>query len=82
MSPETATFSKAAPADVVLTVTGASSITAMKNGGATVNTSNYTFTEGTLTILGDYLSTLTNGEKTITIETDNGGKTVKITVGD
>lgn len=67
---------------MVLTVTGASSITAVKNGGSTVNTSNYTFAGGEMTILDDYLSTLTNGEKTITIETDNGGKTVKITVGD
>lgn len=79
----TATFSKAAPADVVLTVSASSAVTALKIGGTAVNSSNYTISGGELTITGDYLATLTNGEKTFTVETGDGlNATVKVTVSD
>lgn len=55
-------------------------ISAVKNGAATVNPDNYTVVEGTLTIKKEYLATLTAGEKTFTIETDNGDCTIVITV--
>lgn len=82
MSPEAATFSKAAPADVAFTVTGAASVTSVKNQSSTVNVNNYTFAGGMLTILSAYLATLVNGEKTFTIVTDSGSASVTITVGD
>ena len=82
MSPEAATFSKAAPADVAFTVTGAVSVVSVKNQSSTVNASNYTFAGGTLTISSAYLAALVNGEKTFTIITGNGSAAVTITVGD
>lgn len=78
----TATFSKAAPADVVLTVSASSAVTALKIGGTAVNSDNYTVLDGALTITDDYLATLGNGEKTFTVETADGlTATVKVTVG-
>ncbi|MEG1913127.1 MAG: X2-like carbohydrate binding domain-containing protein [Cloacibacillus sp.] len=82
MSPETATFSKAVPADVVLTVTGASLVTSVKNQASVVNASNYSYSSGSLTITDDYLATLANGAKTFTVVTDNGSAAVEITVTD
>jgi hypothetical protein len=85
VSPETATFSKAAAADVVLTVTAATNatLTALKNSGATVNSSNYTYASGTLTIKKEYLTTLANGAKTFTVTMSSGDDlTVTITVAD
>lgn len=86
MSPETATFSKAAAADVVLTVSSSDSavtLSAVKNSGSVVNTANYTFVDNKLTIKKEYLTTLTNGAKTFTIVmTEGTDLTVTITVGD
>lgn len=79
MTPTTTTFSKAEPADVVVTVTGGV-VTALKNGTATVNPSNWHYLDGTLTIYKEYLSTQTIGEKTITITTASGDTTLKITI--
>jgi hypothetical protein len=86
VSPETATFSKAAEADVVFTVTSSDSavtLSAVKIGGVAVNTANYTFASGTLTLKKEYLSTLANGAKTFTLVMSAGtSSTVTITVGD
>ena len=79
MSPESATFSKGSPADVVFTVTGANSITEIKD--ETVETTHYTFSGGKLTFLDDYLTTLGEAEHTFTVTADTGTFTVKITVG-
>ncbi len=67
---------------MVFTVTGAASVTSVKNQSSTVNANNYTFAGGTLTISSAYLAALVNGEKTVTIITDNGSAAVTITVGD
>jgi len=55
----------------------------VKNGGAVVNTANYTSSSGTLTIKKEYLATLANGDKTFTIVLSAGSDlTVAITVAD
>ena len=82
MSPESATFSKGSPADVVFTVTGANSVTKVADeDGTTVETTNYTFSADKLTVLDDYLSTLDEAAHTLTVETDAGTFSVTITVG-
>ena len=80
MSPESATVSKAAPADVVFTVSGATTLTSLKIGNATVNASNYSFSNGTLTILGTYLAGLATGTKTFTLVTNAGSALVTVAV--
>lgn len=68
---------------MALTVSASSSVTVLKIGGTAVNTDNYTVSGGALTITDDYIATLTNGEKTFTVETADGlTATVKVTVGD
>jgi hypothetical protein len=82
-TPNTATFDKntaGAGYDDVESVIANGEVSAVKNGGSTVNTDNYTVIEGILTIKKEYLVGLTVGEKTFTIETDNGNCTIVITV--
>lgn len=67
---------------MVFTVTGATSVTKVTDEeSATVEATNYTFSGGKLTILDDYLSTLDEAAYTLTVETDAGTFSVKITVG-
>lgn len=84
MSPETATVSIAAPADLVFTVSStdaATTITALKNGSATVNAENYTYSAGTLTIKSTYLSGLPAGAKIFTLVMSSGtSPTITVTV--
>lgn len=84
VTPTTAAFSKASPADVVVTVTGGV-VTELKNNGAVVNPrgwyDNWNYVDGQLTIYKEYLATQTDGEKTITIKTASGTTTLTITVG-
>lgn len=80
MTPTTAAFSKASPADVVVTVTGGV-VTELKNNMAVVNPDNWNYVDGQLTIYKSYLATQTDGEKTITIKTASGTTTLTITVG-
>lgn len=81
-----AEFSKAAPADSVFTVLPVSesiTLSALKIGSSTVNTSNYTYVAGVLTITDDYLATLANGTKTFTlVMSDGGNMVVTVTVAD
>lgn len=80
-----AAFTKATPADAVFTVLPAGTVTlsALKNGASTVNSSNYTYVENVLTISGTYLGTLVNGAKTFTlVMSDGGDMTVTVTVAD
>lgn len=61
----------------------ANSITAVKNGGTAVNASNYTIDGLKLTIKKEYLATLTEGEKTITVTLDKGAAvTCVVTIAD
>ena len=77
------TFSRATLADALFAVTGNVSITALRNGGATVNTANYSVADGVLTISGQYLATLVNGVKTFTLIMSYGDNlTVTVTVDD
>lgn len=80
MTPTTTTFSKAKPADVVVTVSGGV-VTELKNNVATVNADNWDYVDSKLTIYKEYLETQTVGEKTITIVTVSGNATLTITVG-
>jgi hypothetical protein len=86
VTPETATFSKAAAADVVITVSGNATVTGLKNASATVNTDNYTISGSTLTIKSTYLAALANGDKTFhVLATADGAEqdlVVTVTVGD
>ena len=67
---------------MVFTVTGATSVTKVADeDGTTVETTNYTFSAGKLTVLDDYLSTLDEAAHTLTVETDAGTVSVTITVG-
>lgn len=68
--------------DVVLTVTGTGNVTAIKVGGSTVNTDNYTVDEDEVTLKKTYLATLEVGEKTFSITKGSTTVTVKITVED
>lgn len=54
----------------MLTVTSnaAVTLTALKNGASTVNSTNYTFANNVLTIKATYLATLADGAKTFTLD--------------
>ncbi len=83
MSPLTAAFSKAAPADAVFTVTPAGTVTlsALKIGAATVSASNYTYAANVLTIKNEYLGGLANGDKAFSlVMSDGGDMAVTVTV--
>ena len=80
-----ASFSKADPADITITVADAE-ITGLKIGGTNVNTDNYTIAEGKheITIDDQYLGGLANGDKTFKVQLDGGEAelTYVVTVGD
>ena len=80
-----ASFSKADPADITITVADAE-ITGLKIGGTNVNTDNYTIAEGKheITIDDEYLGGLANGDKTFKVQLDGGDAelTYVVTVGD
>lgn len=88
VAPEADIFSKAAPDDIAFTVTstGTVDLVSLKIGAAattTVNPSNYGYSEGVLTIEGDYLATLANGVKVFTLVMSAGDNlVVTVTVGD
>ncbi|MEG1825146.1 MAG: X2-like carbohydrate binding domain-containing protein [Cloacibacillus sp.] len=83
MSPESAAFSKAAPADAVFTFTGGGlTLTSLKIGSTAVNAANYTFADNVLTLTGEYLATLANGDKTFNLVLNGGSFALVITVGD
>lgn len=63
------TYQKGSNADVTVAV-AAQKITAVKNHNADVNTANYIFNEGVLTLKAEYLENLSVGEKRLTIVTD------------
>lgn len=66
MSPEEATFDKAAAADVVFTLEADTPLVKVMNGSAKVNAENYVYDAAneTMTLKKEYLATLTNGDKT------------------
>lgn len=77
------TFSKAAAADVVFTVTRGT-ITGLKKGASAVTSSNYTIATGgqSIIIKSSYLSSLTNGDTEFSILMGDDGaipKVIKIT---
>ena len=82
MSPTSATFSKAAPADVVFTVTPSTAVlTELQIGGVAVNSANYTYVLGVLKLKSSYLTTLTNGAKVFTgIMDGNGNISMTVTI--
>lgn len=66
----TESFSKAAPADVVFVIDpeGETTLSALKIGTNIVDAANYTYADGTLTVKGTYLATLTNGDVVFTAD--------------
>ncbi|WP_368043769.1 X2-like carbohydrate binding domain-containing protein [uncultured Megasphaera sp.] len=81
VSPETATVSIAAAADLAFTVAAATGVTVktITNASATVNGSNYTYAAGILTLKSAYLASQTAGTKTFTV-TMSDGSTATFTV--
>jgi len=85
INPTTATFDKNTSGenygDVETTVSNGS-VTGVANGDTALEDTSFTFSDGTLTIKKEYLSTLSTGEVALTITTDNGDATLTITVED
>ena len=85
MSPGTATFSKAVPASVVLTVSPVDGavLSQIKVDGATITkTGNYTTSGNTVTLLSAYLTILTNAVHAVELVMsvgDNPSVTVTVT---
>ncbi len=83
ISPVSATVSLAATTNVVITVTPTTTtISGVKDNGASLTVStDYTYSSGTLTIMGDYLETIAIGTHTFAATTgDNTTLTILITV--
>jgi hypothetical protein len=83
--PESDTFDKNSSGenyDDMVTAISGGTLTALKLGGATVNTDNYTVASGTLTIKKEYLAGLAEGIKIFTIVTANGNCTFTVTITD
>lgn len=78
LSSATATFSKAAPVDVVVYVSQGTVSAIAK--GTDISTSYYSVKYQRVTFDADYLATLTNGANAFTIKTDNGNLIFTITV--
>lgn len=79
-----ASFSKADPADITITVADAE-INGLKIGSVAVNTDNYTISDDkhTITIDADYLGGLANGDKNFHVLYGSSGDfTYVVTVGD
>lgn len=84
VDPTTDTFSKAAPADIVLDVTasGATAVTNVKSNGAFVPGIYLTLAGVDVTIDSDYFAALDNGVYVITVEFTKGNAvTCTVTVG-
>lgn len=81
MSPTTATFSLASPADVTTTLTPTTAtIASIKNGSTALTAgTDYTYSAGTLTIESTYLSTQSTGSTVLTITT-GGGTVLTLTI--
>jgi hypothetical protein len=78
------TFSKAAAADIVLTITSSDGAVCggVKNGNQYLTSAQYTLGTGTVTLEKEYLTTLTNGAYTFYLMMDKGNNiTVAVTVG-
>lgn len=77
-------FSKAAAADVVLTITSSDNAVCggVKNGTQYLTSAQYTLATGTVTLEKEYLTTLTTGAYTFYLMMDKGNNiTVTVTVG-
>ena len=82
VTPKTASFSKAAPADVAITVTNDTPVDVLF-GDTTIGASNYTIASNVVTIKKEYFAALSNGVKPLTIlMTSEESKTVTVTVAD
>lgn len=82
-APATDTFSKAAAADIDVTISGTATLTAVKNGTAIlVSGTDYTVAYGVVTLKKEYFSAQENGAVVITLVTGVGEFTCTVTVGD
>ena len=82
-APATETFSKAAPANIDVTITGTATLTAVKNKTAIlVSGTDYTVASGVVTLKKEYFSAQENGAVVITLVTGVGEFTCTVTVGD
>ena len=82
INPKSATFSKAAPADIAVTVANDTAVE-VQLGGESIGTGNVTIANGKVTIKKDYLSSLANGAKPfVIVMTSEEEKTFVVTVAD
>ena len=72
-------FEKATDGDVTFVIENAESVTKLVRE-KTVSADCYSYADGTLTIKAIYLKSLTGGEHTFTVTTDNGDVTVSVTI--
>lgn len=82
VTPETATFDKASPADKTFTIASTATtfnVNKVKNGDAALTSSDYTYASGTLTIKKEYLADLANGTAKLTVIM-NAGNNLNIQV--
>ena len=82
-SPTTGTFSKAAPADIAVTISGTAVISAVKNGTTALTAAtDYTIASGVVTLKKEYFAAQDNGTVTVTIVTDVDDFDCAVTVDD
>lgn len=80
-SPTTAVFSKAAAADIAVTIAGTAEISAVKNGTTALTaTTDYTVASGVVTLKKEYFAAQENGDVTITVVTDVDDFNIVVTV--
>lgn len=75
------TFDKQNPANIVVEIdTKGKAFLSVSEGDSALDSSVWTFADGTLTILSGYFLTLPNGEHTYTARTEGGSANFKVTV--
>ncbi len=72
-------YEKSTDGDLTFTIENAQSVTKVVRE-KTVSTECYAFAENTLTVKGAYLKSLSGGEHTFNVTTDNGNVTVSVTI--
>lgn len=84
ITPTTVTFSKTSAADVAFTIASGTGVTveSVKNGKTSLKSSDYTYTNGALTIGKAYFAALDNGAQTINVTlSDDDVLSATVTVG-
>ena len=85
LDPTTATFDKYASSegykDVTTSLTGGD-LEGVYNGSTPLGDTDYSYSNGTITVKKEYLATLETGDVTLTVKTDDGNATLTVTISD